>query len=55
MEFPDWVCSKLQRLLRHPDGSAPPGLDDANIAFDSQNNPIGVNSGPSRPCKAGDY
>ncbi|MFO0740856.1 MAG: choice-of-anchor L domain-containing protein [Labilithrix sp.] len=55
MEFPDWVCSKYNDFFVTLMDPPPPGLDDANIAFDSQNNPIGVNSGLFRTCKAGDY
>ena len=54
-EFPQWVCTKFNDFFVTLMTPTPAGLDDANIAFDSQNNPIGVNSGLFRVCKAGEY
>jgi len=54
-EVPDWVCTEYNDFFVTLMTPTPPGLEDANIAFDSQNNPIGVNSGLFRVCKAGDY
>lgn len=54
-EFPDWVCTEFNDFFVTLMTPTPAGLEDANIAFDSQNNPIGVNSGLFRVCKAGDY
>lgn len=54
-EFPDWVCSKYNDFFVTLMTPTPAGLEDANIAFDSQNNPIGVNSGLFRVCNPGEY
>jgi hypothetical protein len=54
-EFPDWVCTEYNDFFVTLMTPTPAGLEDANIAFDSQNNPIGVNSGLFRVCNPGDY
>jgi hypothetical protein len=55
-EFPDYVCSKYNDFFVTLMSPAPAGLEDANIAFDSKGNTIGVNSGDLfSVCKAGDY
>lgn len=54
-EFPQFVCSKYNDFFVTMMSPIPAGLPDGNIAFDSNNNPIGVNSGLFRVCKPGTY
>ncbi|MCW5816929.1 MAG: choice-of-anchor L domain-containing protein [Labilithrix sp.] len=54
-EFPRYVCSKYNDFFVTMMSPIPAGLPDGNIAFDSENNPIGVNSGLFRACKPGTY
>jgi hypothetical protein len=55
-EFPRWVCSKYNDFFVTLMTPTPAGLEDANIAFDSKGNTIGVNSGDLfQVCNPGDY
>ena len=54
-EFPNYLCSKFNDFFVTMMDPKPAGLDDGNIAFDAQGNPIGVNSDLFRVCKEGDY
>lgn len=54
-EFPQYVCSKYNDFFVTMMTPIPAGLPDGNIAFDSKNNPIGVNSGLFRVCKPGTW
>lgn len=50
-EFPEYICSEFNDFYVTMMWPPPPGLPDANISFDQDNNPISVNNSLLQVCK----
>lgn len=51
-EFPDYICSEFNDFYVTLMMPRPPGLQDDNISFDQDNNPISVNNSLLQVCTA---
>ena len=50
-EYPDFVCSQFNDFFVVFVDPAPKGLDDDNVLFDANDDPIGVNTGLLSVCR----
>lgn len=54
-EYPDYICSRYNDYFVALLDPAPEDLEDGNIAFDADGNPISVNNGLLQVCEAGQH